>query len=338
MGMLKRLKKRWYVLLIILVLGFIAYQKLIATPAKKADEKKYTLKRKNLEETLSLSGKVDAEEKATIRFQTSGKLAWVGVKEGDYVKKYQGIASLDQRQTKKTLEKYLYDYSKERNDFEEAKQTTYPSGAVTDTIKRILEKNQYDLNKAVLDVELQNISLEYSYLYTPIEGIVTKVGAPFAGVNITPAQAEFEIVNPKTIFFSATVDQTDVVGIKEGMKGKIVFDSYPDDSVVGTIKQISFSPKTGETNTSYEVKVNIPNIQDESKYRLEMTGDIDFVTKVRNNVLVIPDAYIKSENGKKYAYKQVNGKKIKTTITLGDEIDSYYEIISGLREGDIIYD
>lgn len=167
---------------------------------------------------------------------------------------------------------------------------------------------------------------------------MTRVGSPYAGVNITATQAEFDIVNPKTIFFSATVDQTDVVQIKNGMKGKIIFDSYPEETFDGTIKQISFSPKTGETNTSYEIKIFFPNLNDQSKFRLEMTGDIDFVTKVKNNILVIPDAYIKSENGKKYTSKQINGKKVKTLITLGDEIDGYYEIVSGLQEGDIIYD
>jgi len=336
--MVKFIKKRWYLLIILLVIGFVIYQNLVVIPAKKAEEKKYILKRKNLEETLSLSGKIDAEEKAILRFQTSGRLTWVGVKEGDYVKKYQGIASLDKRSLKKNLEKTLRDYSKERWDFEEDRNVTYKDKPLTESVKRILEKNQFDLEKAVLDVELDAITLEYSYLYTPIEGIVTRVGSPYAGVNITAAQAEFEIVNPKTIYLSATVDQTDVVNIKEGMKGKIIFDSYPDDTVDGTIKQISFSPKTGETNTSYEVKILFLNLKDESKFRLEMTGDIDFITKVRNDVLVIPDAYIKTANNKKYTFKQINGKNVKTIITLGDEIDGYTEIISGLQEGDIIYD
>ena len=336
--MVKFLKKRWYILLIAIVVIGIVIFKQTDSHNKETVLKSYRVKRENIEETLALSGEINAKEKAVLRFQTSGRLTWVGVKEGDYVKKYQGIASLDQRQTRKTLEKYLYDYSKERNDFEESKQVTYPGGAVSDTIKRILEKNQYDLNKAVLDVELQNITLEYSYLYTPIEGVVTKLGSPFAGVNITPAQAEVEIVNPKTIYFSATADQNDVVKIKSGMKGKIIFDSYPDEEIEGIINYIAFAPKTGETSTSYEVEVSFPNSEKEAKYRMKMTGDIEFVTKMRKNILAIPDKYIKTEKGKKYVYKLVNGNKQKTVVTLGEEIDSSFEIKSGLQEGDIIYD
>src|SRR3989304_237823 len=105
--MRKFLKKRWYLILIlVLIAGFIFYKKNTASAAKnKVDS--YKIKRENLREVLTLSGEINAEEKVSLKFQTSGRLAWVGVKEGDYVKKYQGIASLDQRDVKKTLEKKL---------------------------------------------------------------------------------------------------------------------------------------------------------------------------------------------------------------------------------------
>ena len=41
------------------------------------------VERKNLTEKLTVSGEVNAEEKASLKFQTSGLLSWVGVKEGD---------------------------------------------------------------------------------------------------------------------------------------------------------------------------------------------------------------------------------------------------------------
>lgn len=224
----KFIKTRWYLIGLFFVIFFVAFNFQKSKVNSQKDKQLYKVKKETLRETLSLSGEIDADEKATLRFQTSGRLAWVGVKEGDYVKKYQTIASLDQRSLRKTLEKHLRDYMKERWDFEEDKNVTYKDMPLTDTIKRILEKNQFDLDKAVLDVELQNIALEYSTLWTPIEGVVTRIDAPFAGVNITPAQAEFEIVNPKTIYFSATAEQADVVNLKEGLKGKIIFDAFPE--------------------------------------------------------------------------------------------------------------
>lgn len=334
--MINFLKKRWWmVVIILLIIGFIFYQQTVLTKGKK--ETSYKVKRETLKEELSLSGKIDAEEKVTLRFQTSGRLSWVGVKEGDYVKKYQAIATLDQREVQKNLEKALRDYAKERWDFEEDKEVTYKSAVKTDTVRRILEKNQFDLDKAVADVEIKQLAVEYSSLISPIEGIVIKIGSPYAGVNVTPTQAEFEIINPKTVYFSATAEQTDVVRLKQGMTGEIILDAYPDLKISGKIERISFVPKTGETGTVYEVKLAINDQNEDYKYRFEMTGDVSFILKEKSNVLAIPANYIKKEKNKRYVWQKTNGKKIKTYIKIGEEIDGNIIITSGLREGDVVY-
>ena len=172
--------------------------------ARERDANTYTVKRQDLTETLSLSGEIDAKEKADIKFQTSGLLAWVGVKTGDTVKKYQAIATLDKRDLQNTFNKYMNDYLKERWDFEQDQkdnkdwQTRTMTDAARDTVKRTLEKSQFDLNKAVLDVEAKNLALKFATITAPFEGIITKVDVPMPGANITPAGAVFSLVNPKS--------------------------------------------------------------------------------------------------------------------------------------------
>jgi len=280
--MIEFLKKKWYFLVIILLVFFLIF---IQTQAKKTEvEEKMTVKKQNLKETLTLSGEIDAEEKVSLKFQTSGRLVWVGVKEGDYVKKYQAIASLDKRDLKNRLDKYLNNYLKQRNSFEQTKddyEETYEfsTGDLHKRAKRILENSQYDLNSAVLEVEYQNLLLEYADLWTPIEGIVTNTDVPNPGVNITPATATFEIVNPKTLYFSATVEQADVVNLKEGMKGKLTLDSFSDFEDEVKVSYISFSPKSGETGTVYQIKLELSEKTKKLPLRLGMTGDVEFLIK-----------------------------------------------------------
>lgn len=291
-----------------------------------------------MEERMSISGAIDAEEKVTLRFQTSGRLSWVGVKEGDYVKKYQSIASIDVREVKKKLEKDLNDYLKTRNDYETATRNTYKDQVISEPIKRILEKTQYDLNSSVLDVEIQNLSVEYANLWTPVEGVVTRVGSPFAGVNFTPSQAEFDIVNPKTIYFSATADQSEVVKLKENMPAELSIDSYPEATLSGAINKISLVPKTGETNTVYEIKFLFSNDNNDYKYRIGMTGDMTFITKRKEDVVYIPTKFISSQNGKKYVNIKQGDREEKREIITGMETDSETEVISGLDASETVYD
>jgi len=334
----KLIKKRWYVFLAVLVILFFVYRQFVVLPKKKLEGKSYRVRRQNIKEVLSLSGEVAAEESVALRFQTSGRLAWVGVKEGDYVRKYQAIASLDQRDLKNRLNKYLRDYAKERNDFEEASDVTYPSGAVTNTIKRILENNQYDLDKTVLDVEYQNLAIEYSNLWTPIEGIVTHIDTPYPGVNITPAGAEFDIVNPKTIYFSVTADQTDVVNLKVGDQGEVVFDPFPNKTYTGKINYIAYSPKTDETGTVYEIHIKLDEKVMKLPIKIGMTGDVDFLVKEKNNVLSVPSGYINSDKKGDYVYVKLNGKKVKRYIKISEEINGQTIIINGITAGEVVYD
>jgi len=297
----------------------------------------YTVTRVNLQQTLTLSGKIEAEEKALLHFQTSGRLAWVGVKVGDKVSAYQTIASLDQRDVQKNLEKKLNSYLKTRWDFEQT-QDDYEGKILTDAIKRILEKSQFDLNNAVLDVEIQHLAVEFAHLITPIGGFVTKVNPQVAGVNVTPTSSEFEVINPTSIYLSVLADQTEVTKLKEGMKTDIVFDAYPSEHIEGTIKSIGFAPKPDETSTAYEVKVLLATGNEAYRYRLGMTADSTFTIREKPDVLAIPTHFLKRDNGKTYVVTHMRGKLQNTPVTIGEETETLVEITSGLSEGDTIYD
>jgi len=336
------IKKRWYIVLILIVgVGFYLNQQKTAQ-AKKEKETTYTVERQNIKETLSLAGEILADEHVVLRFPTSGRLAWVGVKEGDTVKKYQTIANLDQRELRKKMQKSLLSYSQTRNTFDQAGSDNQRIGDqptndldLGDKMKRLLENSQYGLDSSVLDVEITNLSIEWSNLFTPIDGTVIRVDSKYAGVNITAAQAEFEIVNPETLYFSFTADQTEITKLSEGKRGTLTMDSFLDQPKEGTLYYLSYTPKAGETGTVYEGRIRIASDK-ESQYRLGMTGDVSFILSEKKNVVVVLDKFIKSEGDKKYVMKMKNGKQEKTYIKTGLESDGYLEILSGVEAGDII--
>ena len=334
------LKKRWYLVLILIIGTGLYLNQQKTAQAKKEKETKYTVERRDIKETLSLAGEIQADEHVILRFQTSGKLAWVGVKEGDTVKKYQTIANLDQREVKKKLQKSLLTYAQTRNSFDQTGDDNQrvgdqPINDVGDKMKRLLENAQYGLDSSVLDVELTNLAIEYSNLFTPISGVVTRVDSKYAGVNITPSQAEFEIINPETVYFSFTADQIEIIKLSEGMSATISLDSYPDETPNGTISYISYVPKAGETGTVYEGKLKLSNA-DITKYRFGMTGDANFTLSEKKNVVVVLDKFTKSEGDNRYVTRLKDGKEEKVFIKTGLEEDGYLEVLSGLKAGDTV--
>lgn len=341
-NVLNFIKTRWYILLILIVgVGFYLNQQKTAQ-AKKEKETTYSITRQDIRETLSLAGDIQADEHVILRFPTSGRLSWVGVKEGDIVKKYQTIANLDQRELRKKLQKSLLSYSQTRNTFDQAGSDNQRIGDqptndldLGDKMKRLLENSQYGLDSSVLDVELTNLSIEYSNLFTPIEGMVIRIDSKYAGVNITAAQAEFEIVNPKTLYFSFTADQTEITKLSEGMWGTLNMDSFPDQKKEGALYYISYTPKAGESGTVYEGRIRISS-DASSHFRLGMTGDVTFTLSQKRNVVVVMDKFVKSEADNKYVMRVKNGKEEKVFIKTGLEADGFLEVLSGLEAGDVI--
>lgn len=341
-NVLNFIKTRWYILLILIIgVGFYLNQQK-TTQAKKEKETTYVVERQDIKESLSLAGEIQADEHVVLRFPTSGRLSWVGVKEGDTVKKYQTIASLDQREMKKNLQKKLLTYSQTRNSFDQTGSDNQRIGDqptndldLGDEMKRLLENAQYGLDSSVLDVEITNLSIEYSNLYTPIDGVVIRVDSKYAGVNITAAQAEFEITNPKTLYFSFTADQTEITKLSEGMRGTLNMDSFPNQTKEGALYYVSYTPKAGETGTVYEGRIRISSDK-ASQYRLGMTGDVSFTLSEKRNVVVVLDKFIKSEGDKKYVLRQKKGNQEKVYIKTGLETDGLVEILSGVEMGDVI--
>lgn len=338
----KQLKRRWIlftILFIVLAAGGFFFK---GQGRWIQGDRTYRVEEVLVQDELSLSGEIDAHEMAVLRFQTSGRLSWVGVKEGEWVEKYQGIASLDVRDVRNNMEQYLNTYASERHDFDQTaddNRRTMSEGTTPearDRAKRLLEKAQFDLRSAVLDVELQKLALEYAYLYTPIDGIVVEASSPVAGVNITPAQAEFIVINPDTLYFSATADQTDVVKLREGMRGTMTFDSLPEEEFTGEITSVAFIPDEEETGTVYRVQVAVT--PQSPAFRMKMTGDITFPVGEKRSAIRVPASAVTSEDDKEYVMVKVNGKKVKTQVTTGEIEGEMIEITSGLKKGDLVYD
>jgi len=290
---------------------------------------------------LSLSGKVEAEEKATLQFQSSGRLSWLGVKEGDRVSQWQALATLDQRELRKSLEKKLKDFLISREDFDQTKddnrnqETTDKNTYLTDEISRIVRASQYGLDKAVLDVELANLALEVGTLFSPINGIVTHMDQKVANTNITPATARIEVVNPDTLYLEATVDQQDVVKLAPNLRGEIIFDAYPNQTYWGTLYYISFAPSETEEG-SYLIKFNLP-ASAISKLRLGMAAEISLVTDKAENTVAVPFMAVSEKNNRSVLSVVNEGGKVEErTVLTGIESDELIEIKKGLSPGEMV--
>lgn len=298
----------------------------------------YVVASQNLNDTLELSGKIKAISSATLRFPAGGLVTYLGAKEGEPVKKWQTLASIDTRQLQKTLEQKLNLYVIQRGTFDQTiddNDNSVPGGDLARTLDRLLAKNQYQLDNTVKDVEYLDLSLQLSRLSSPIAGILVQAPISTPNVQVLASDA-WIVVDPATLYFSADLDETDLSRISLGQKVLLNLDAYPDKQIESTISTLAYSPKETSTGTTYEIKILLSG--DDAKYlRLGLNGTAQIILSEHQGVPTLSLSALHTKNGESFTYIKDGNKYTEQLVQTGIESSGTAEILSGLGVGDHVY-
>lgn len=327
------LKKKWKLLLIV---AFVVSAVMGFLQSRSKNQVKLNFVSPNKEDIVSsitISGRIDAKEKAQMRFVAGGKVVYLGAKQGDLVKKWQSLATIDRSTLQKQMNQNLNLYMKERYDFENTRDDIKDRSLDTEET-RAVAKQQYDLDNQVLNVEIQNIAIANTTLYAPFEGILTVVPTNVTGVQLL-ASDYFEVVNPKTLIFRAAIDEIDMHRISKGQSGQIILDAYDGEEIATYISYISYTSSESSSGTVFLVEFPIDS-QDMEKYRIGMNGDALIKLAEKQNVLTIPLDAISERDGKVFVEVKADNKEGKESreIKIGLESEEEVEVLEGLSEND----
>lgn len=138
-----------------------------------------------------------------------------------------------------------------------------------------------------------------------------------------------------TLIVNASVDESDIGKIALGQRARIRLDSYPDQPVEGKVFDILYEGKNVSNVITYGVKVRPDKVP--PFFRSQMTANVSFVVKRKEDALLVPAAAVKDGPGGKRVVsipsedrKSVETREVKTGI----ETDEQIEIVEGLAEGE----
>lgn len=330
-------KKKWFWVVLILV-GLGIGARFLFANKNKSTINTTTVQKGEVKEELILSGQVKADRYAALSFPTSGKISWVGVAEGDTVRQGTALTSLDKTTLNSAYMQALNTYK----SYQAAAENTLDSvkdhdsdetfsQKATRTAAEVARDNAYDAVRAA------EYNLKNSTLYAPFSGLVSSLPFSSPGVNVSLGQTQVEIVDPASIYFEVQADQNEVTEVKEGQEVTIILDSFKDKKITGKVSYIGYTPITGEASTVYKIKINFDKeTLDKLSLRVGMSGDAKFVLSKKENVLFVPVDYLHSDREGKYL--SIGKKGNKNRVEVGIEGEETVEIISGVNEGDTIYE
>lgn len=319
--------------LVIIGIGYAIYQRSQTPEPEQVFEKPQY---RDIVKNLELSGSIDAKRKARLRFIAGGKITYLGAEKGDWVEKWQTLASIDQRDLEKRLERTLNLYMQQRWDFEGAKEDFEDSLQTLDE-RRAQDKRQWDLENSVIDVQLQDIAISNTIMSAPFSGVLVQKPVSVAHTQVL-ASDYWELIDPESLIFRTEVDEEDVVLLKLNQAGTIILDAYPDEELSSEIDYISYKSTEGALGTVFEVEISIPtSAEGLNKYRLGMNGEVLIELDRKEDALTIPFISTKSRDRRvfvdiKTADDQIEEREVK----LGLETDEYVEVLEGLSENDLV--
>jgi RND family efflux transporter MFP subunit len=203
--------------------------------------------------------------------------------------------------------------------------------------------SEYDLKTAQNSVTNAEISLantmkdlENYELQAPFSWLIRKLDFKVWDNLTSDTDNYVYIENPDLLVISVSLDQVDIVNVKEGTKAKVTFDAFPKKEFNAIITSIDYTPTATSGVISYGVKLVITDEKYSEKILSWMTADISIITLEKNNILLLSSTAIKTDGTKNYVMMKENGVNKQVDITIGEISDGKTEILSWLSEGDSV--
>lgn len=190
---------------------------------------------------------------------------------------------------------------------------------------------------------------------SPIDGVITRLNVEegevaMIGTMNQPGTILLTIADLGVMEATVEVDETDVVKIETGQSAEITVDAFPDTTFVGTVTEVGTSPKISPTAvgpaegvTDFEVTITLEGGLPAARSGLSASADI--TTATREKALVIPiqslvvrpvveDTASGGVVEKEGVFVVRDGKATFVPVRVGIAGDRYFEVVSGIDEGD----
>jgi len=212
------------------------------------------------------------------------------------------------------------------------------------------QNNVIKKEEALADAEEE---LEKCSIYAPFNGIIASVG------NITTAG---ETVSTNTVLFTLitrekiakiTLNEVDAAKVKIGQKATLTFDALPEISIAGRVADVDTVGTVSQGVVSYGVKITFDSELNSIKPGMSVTAEI--ITDVKQEALILPNSAVKSQGDAYYvelveaSSEEMRQNLLKNksglvlpqapklqVVQIGLSNDTSTEILSGLKEGDIV--
>jgi len=194
-----------------------------------------------------------------------------------------------------------------------------------------IEIYKSQIDQAQANVNLYQSQIGNNSIVSPMDGRITAVNAK-RGEIVSYSEPIVQMLSSEPFQVKVNIYEQDIVNVDPGDSVKIDLVAFPGQTFEGKVLSVDPAEKIVDNVVYYETTIEFPN--QPVGIRSGMTSDVTVEADKKQNVMRVLKTIVEEVDGKKMV-ELVVGKKIeKREIKTGFEGNDYYEIISGLSEGD----
>jgi RND family efflux transporter MFP subunit len=191
--------------------------------------------------------------------------------------------------------------------------------------------------QAELNVQQAQTALDRMAIIAPFDGYITAINVEI-GAIAAPSLPAIEITDISPLRLDVQVDEIDIRRVREGMSAQVRLDALREIEFAAELERIALIGTNEDGIVTYDVGVRLGEL-DDARVRVGMTAEAGVVVDSRQAVLIVPNLYIRLDRQQNRAYVNLlraNGILEEVEVTLGLQGEESSEVLTGLREGDIV--
>jgi len=285
------------------------------------------IKLQDFQKFATIQGMVTSDDIVYASSETGGRLTSMTVKEGQYVKKGQLIATVDMEGLNKQIAEIEKSLELANSVYE--RQDRLWKQNIGSEIQYLQAKNSKErLEKSLETVRFQ---LTKANVYAPISGVVDKEFLR-AGEMSSPGAPIVQLLNTYNVKVVADVPENYLVSTKRGQKVDVYFPAL-DEERNASISLIGRSIDPANRTFKIEIKTGNKN----GKLKPNLLAEVKINDFTEKDVIVVPLELVQQEvGGKNFVYTVANSEKgivaEKKYVKTGESYDGNVIITEGLRQ------
>ena len=314
---------------------------------------------------LNATGYVVAQRKAAVASKATGRLEWLGVREGSTVRENEILARLENKDVTAALQQAQANVSLTQANLAQGEAEMRDAQRALDRSSDLLQKNfvsaaahdvavarhekarasiaglRASIAVAQAAVRSAQVAVDQTLIRAPFDGVVLTKNANVGDV-ITPLSsasgsqaAVVTMADMSTLEVEADVSEASVGKVKIDQPCEIQLDALPGERFRGVITRTV--PTVERAKATVNVKVRF--VDKDARVLPEMSAKVAFLSKEtpeaeRAPRTVVMPAALADRDGRKVVYVVRDGKAVETPLQTGATYGEVLEVKQGLKPGD----